>query len=488
MSPAPGLPGEPGKVSEAMSSVGKSSGFAPDLPRHGTGLSALQARFGVRLVHGEALRAQHANTLTWLPSALPDAVLFAESVDDVSAALAIAAEHHVPIIPFGAGTSLEGHTNAPAGGVSLDLSRMCRIGALNAVDLDIEVEAGVTLTQLETHLRDTGLFFPVDPGAREATLGGMAATRASGTTTVRYGSMRENVLALDVVLADGRLIRTGSRARKSSAGYDLTRLFVGSEGTLGIIVGLTLKLAPRPPAVWSGVYAFASLASAAEATVAALQSALDLTRIELLDQEMLRAVNVHSGTSLPASGPALFIDVQGTPEAAREHIRLFGEVAEAVGGRCIGVAESEDDRRKLWRARHDAFWAVKTAWPGKSVVVTDACVPLSELARSLEAASRLAADLGLKAPVVGHVGDGNFHMLAVIDPADAQDRARLETFVEGVGRLAIEAGGTCTGEHGIGERKKALLAIEAGAALSVMRAVKTALDPHGLLNPGKVVF
>ncbi|MDX2307752.1 MAG: FAD-linked oxidase C-terminal domain-containing protein [Hyphomicrobium sp.] len=455
--------------------------------RFGAGLAALAAHFGGKFITGDAVRGQHANTLTWLPASVPDAVLMAETVQDVEAAVVIAATHRVPIIPFGAGTSLEGHTNAPDGGLSLDLSKMNRIIAVHADDLDIVVEPGVTLTQLDTELRDTGLFFPVDPGARHATLGGMAATRASGTTTVRYGSMRDNVMALSVVLADGRLVNTGSRARKSAAGYDLTRLFVGSEGTLGIIVGLTLRLWPRPATAWSGILAFPSLRAAADATVLAIQSGLDLSRIELIDQRMATAINRYSGTRLPEDGPVLFVDIEGSPEAVAEHARLMAEIADGAGGRLAEAALQDADRRQLWRGRHDAFWAVKSFWPGRTPVVTDACVPLSELADAIEAAARDAEALQLDAPILGHVGDGNFHAIAMIDPADGTQCDRLHRFVDGIARRAIAAGGTSTGEHGIGERKKSLLAVEAGEALSAMRAIKAALDPYRILNPGKII-
>lgn len=451
------------------------------------GLDVLSERFGDRLLRAEAHRAQHANTVTWLPPAIPEAVLMAERVEDVQAAVAIAAEYRMPVIPFGAGTSLEGHLNAPLGGVSLDLSRMDRLGACRAGDLDITIEAGVTLEMLDGHLRDTGLFFPVDPGARHATLGGMAATRASGTTTVRYGSMRENVLSLDVVLADGSLIKTGSRARKSAAGYDLTHLMIGSEGTLGIITALTLRLRPRPETAIALVVAFPSVNSAVDATVSSLQSGLVLTRIELCDALALSAITAHSGLELPQCRAALFIDLDGTPAAVAEHSRLLGEIGAAHGAQMVGRAEAEDERRRLWRGRHDALWAIKAAKPGKAAVVTDACVPISALGEQVEAAVRQAEDLQLFAPIIGHVGDGNFHAIAMVDPSSASDLECLDQLNDGIARRAIAAGGTCTGEHGIGERKRHLLAVEAGPALPVMSAIKAALDPYGIMNPGKII-
>jgi len=449
-------------------------------------IAALGAAFGPRCATGDSVRDQHAGTLTDLPRQRPDCVVWPETAAEAAAIVAIARRWQIPLIPFGAGTSLEGQVNAPFGGISVDFAHMNRILRIGAEDLDVTVEPGVTLDQLNDALRHTGLFFPVDPGAGTATLGGMASTRASGTTTVRYGAMRENVLAVKAVLAAGDIISTGSRARKSAAGYDLTRLFVGAEGTLGLIVELTLRLAPRPETVLAVVTVFPSIAAAAEATIATIQSGIAAARIELLDPLMLQTVNAQSGTDLPADGPALFVEIVGTAKAAQEHLALFQDIADAHGGRSMAAAGSEDERRRVWKARHDAFWSVRSAWPGRAYVVTDVCVPVSRLADCLtETVADIAAH-GLLAPIVGHVGDGNFHCIVVLDPADGAMRARLDAFLDRLAARALRMEGTCTGEHGIGQGKARHLAAEAGPALEVMRRIKAALDPDGLFNPGKM--
>lgn len=431
-------------------------------------------------------RDQHASTLTGLAHQPPDIVVFPETVGEVQAIVALAGKNHIPMIPFGSGTSLEGQVNAPAGGICLDLSRMNKILRVNGEDLDVSVEPGVTLDQLNTALRDRGLFFPIDPGAGNATLGGMASTRASGTTTVRYGAMGENVLAMKVVLADGSLISTGTRARKSAAGYDLTRLFIGSEGTLGIIVELTLRLQPRPEAVLAGVAGFADVAAAARATIAAVQSGLTLQRIELLDAAMLKIFNVQSATDLPHNGPALFAEFAGPPATVREHLELFRTIAAAEGGHWLGHGSSEEQRRTLWNARHDAFWSIRSAYPGKSFLVSDVCVPVSRLADCLDETTADLKAKGLIAPIVGHVGDGNFHAILIFDHDDETQRVKVSDFLDALAARAIRMDGTCTGEHGIGQGKAKYLAIEAGPALRVMRQLKSALDPLGLMNPGKL--
>jgi D-lactate dehydrogenase (cytochrome) len=440
-----------------------------------------------RCTTAAAIREQHAGTLTALPVQPPDAVVFPETVEEVQAVVRIASQHRMPLVPFGAGTSLEGQVNAPCGGVSVDLSRMTRIIRVSQDDLDATIEPGVTLDQLNAGLRSTGLFFPVDPGAGTATLGGMASTRASGTTTVRYGAMRDNVLALKVVLADGTLISTGSRARKSAAGYDLTRLFVGAEGTLGIIVELTLRLHPRPETVIAGVAAFGSVAAAARASAAAVQAGLAMQRIELLDKAMLEIVNPASGTNLPADGPVLFVEVAGTAALAAEHLEAFIAVVEDQDGRWLGHGAAADERRALWKARHDAFWSIRAAFPGRSFLVTDICVPLSRLAECLDETLQDLKESGLVAPIVGHVGDGNFHTILVYDAADGTERDRIDAYLDRLAARALRMEGTCTGEHGIGQGKARYLAAEAGASLGVMRQIKTALDPQGLMNPGKYV-
>ncbi|OYW56313.1 MAG: FAD-binding oxidoreductase [Hyphomicrobium sp. 32-62-53] len=449
-------------------------------------ISDVAAAMPGRCLTGAAICAQHAGTLTGLAPQPPDLVAFPETASDVQCVVKLARVHGCPIIPFGAGTSLEGQANAPRGGLSLDLSRMTRILRVGADDLDVTVEAGVTLDQLNAALRDTGLFFPVDPGAGTATLGGMASTRASGTTTVRYGTMRENVLAMKVVLADGTLISTGTRARKSAAGYDLTHLFVGAEGTLGVIVELTLRLQPRPDGVLAGVAAFPTIGAAAHATIAAVQSGIALQRIELIDTAMLRIVNAQSAAGLPEDGPVLFVEIAGTQKAAAEHLAQFIEIAKGEHGRWLGQAAGEDERRALWRARHDAFWSVRSAFPGRDFLVTDVCVPVSRLAECLEETVADLAASRLDGPIVGHVGDGNFHTVLAFDGADGEVRARVDGYLDRLVARAHRMEGTCTGEHGIGQGKAKYLAAEAGPALAVMRQVKAALDPSNLMNPGKM--
>ncbi|MGH3452639.1 MAG: FAD-binding oxidoreductase, partial [Haloechinothrix sp.] len=382
-------------------------------------LARLAARFGERLSLGQALREQHANTLTWLKREPPDAVLFAETEAEVSEVVRLCAEARVPVIPFGTGTSLEGHVNAPFGGISLDLSRMNRIVAVHEADLDCVVEPGVTRKALNDHLRGSGLFFPVDPGA-DASLGGMAATRASGTNAVRYGTMRDAVLGLSAVLADGSVISTGGRARKSSAGYDLTRLLVGSEGTLGVITRLTLKLYGLPETILSAVCPFASIEGACNATIAALQIGLPLARIELLDEVQIRACNAYSQLGL-AETPTLFLEFHGTQASAREQVESFAEIARAEGGGDFRWAERPEDRTKLWQARHDAYWAARGLRPGADVISTDVCVPISMLAACVTETRQDIDRLGLLAPIVGHVGDGNFHVMPLIDASDPEE-------------------------------------------------------------------
>jgi D-lactate dehydrogenase (cytochrome) len=460
---------------------------APESPTNGgkkTLFEALAASFGGRFSVGQALREQHANTLTWLKCEPPDAVLFAETEQEVSDVVKLCAGARVPVIPFGTGTSLEGHVNAPYGGVSLDLSRMNRILAVHEADLDCVVEPGVTRKALNDHLRDRGLFFPVDPGA-DASLGGMAATRASGTNAVRYGTMRDAVLGLSAVLADGSVIRTGGRARKSAAGYDLTRLLIGSEGTLGVITSLTLKLYGIPETILSGVCAFESIAGACNATIAALQMGLPLARIELADEVQIRACNAYSRLALPES-PTLFVEFHGTRQGAREQVEAFAEIARSEGGGELEWAERQEDRTKLWQARHDAYWAARALKPGAEVLSTDVCVPISALAACVGATRQDIDELGLLAPVVGHVGDGNFHVLPLIDPADLEERRKVQAFLDRLIERALGFGGTCTGEHGIGQGKIAYLAAEHGAGVEVMIAIKKALDPLNILNPGKI--
>ena len=444
----------------------------------------LAARFGNRFSRSEALRAQHANTLTWHKVQAPDAVLFAETTEEVSEAVAACAAARVPVIPFGAGSSLEGHVNAPYGGLSLDLSRMNGIVSVHDSDLDCVVEAGVTRKQLNDYLRDAGLFFPVDPGAN-ASLGGMAATRASGTNAVRYGTMRDAVLGLTAVLADGQIVKTGGRARKSSAGYDLTRLLVGSEGTLGVITELTLKLFGIPETILAGVSTFKTLEGACNATIAALQMGLPLARIELLDEVQVRACNAYSKLSVPES-PTLFVEFHGTEAGAREQVETFSEIAQIEGGGELEWAARPEDRSRLWQARHDAYWATKDLRPGADLIATDVCVPISALADCVIETKQDIDSWDLVAPIVGHVGDGNFHVMPMIDTDSADERERARLFLDRLIERALRFEGTCTGEHGVGQGKIGYLVAEHGEGVDVMVAIKKALDPLNILNPGKI--
>ena len=396
----------------------------------------------------------------------------------------VCAEHRVPVIAFGTGTSLEGHVNAPGGGISLDTSRMNRVLSVHAEDLDCIVEPGVTRGALNMHLRDTGLFFPIDPGA-DASLGGMAATRASGTNAVRYGTMRENVLSLTAVLADGSLISTGKRAKKSSAGYDLTRLIIGSEGTLGIITSLTLKLHGIPQAIAGGVCPFPSVEAACEAVIATIQMGIPVARIELVNQLQMRAMKNYSQLDYPES-PCLFLEFHGSDAGVAEQSEMFGDIAAEYGGGPFQWTKVAEERAKLWKARHDAYWASQTLRPGAKSLSTDVCVPISRLAECIAETEADIAEMGLVAPIVGHVGDGNFHVLVLMDGDDPAEIERTERFVARLNMRAIGMDGTCTGEHGIGQGKMGFLEHELGHSVEVMRAIKSALDPNGILNPGKI--
>jgi D-lactate dehydrogenase (cytochrome) len=450
-----------------------------------TAIAVLRQRFADRLQTGEAIRRQHANTITWIPNQPPDAVIWVESQEEVCEVVRVARTHRVPLIPFGAGTSLEGHINAPHGGLSLDFSRMNRVLAVNERDLDAVVEPGVSRKQLNDYLRDLGLFFPVDPGAEEATIGGMASTRASGTTAVRYGTMRENVLNVTAVMADGSIVKTAQRARKSAAGYDLTRLLVGSEGTLGIITEVTVRLYGIPERILSAVCPFATLEGACNAVIQSIQLGLGVARMELLDPPQIRAVNTHSKLGLEEK-PTLFLEFHGTEAGARDQVENFKALAEAEGALRFDWAENEEDRRRLWKARHEAYWAIRTAWPGKDIFATDVCVPISRLAECVLETQKDIETLGLVAPIVGHVGDGNFHTSPVFDRNNPKEMAAIETFLDRLTKRAIAMEGTCTGEHGVGQGKAKYLKAELGDGLAVMRAMKTALDPLDILNPGKI--
>ena len=449
-------------------------------------LSRLHARFGDRVETGAAMREQHGHTVTWIAPQPPDAVIFVESEDEVQEIVRICAETRVPIIPFGTGTSLEGQVNAPAGGISLDFSRMDKILAVHPEDMDVVIQPGVTREALNTHLRDTGLFFPVDPGAN-ASLGGMAATRASGTNAVRYGTMKDNVLALRAVLPSGEVVKTGGRARKSSAGYDLARLIVGSEGTLGLITELTLKLQGIPEAISAATCSFASVEEACNAVILTIQMGLPVARIELLDALSVRGVNAYSKLDLPEA-PMLLLEFHGSQNSVKEQAQAFGDIAEDFGSRNFAFTTKPEDRSRLWQARHDAYWASLALRPGAKGISTDVCVPVSRLADCVTQAQAKAEALGLIAPVVGHVGDGNFHCLPLIMMDDSEEVARARDFVGWLNDLAISMEGTCTGEHGIGQGKRPYLRGELGPpALDMMGAVKRAVDPLDIFNPGKIL-
>ena len=449
-------------------------------------IAALTAKFGNRLVTSQAVREQHANTTTWIASEPPDAVVFPQTTDDVQDVVRICAAHRMPVIPFGTGTSLEGHVNAPHGGVSIDFRDMNRVLAVNSQDLDCVVEPGITRKQLNEHLRDQGLFFPLDPGA-DASLGGMAATRCSGTNAVRYGTMKDNVLALKVVLPSGDLVVTSRRARKSSAGYDLTRLFVGAEGTLGIITEITLKLHGIPEAVSAGICPFPSIEAACNAAIATIQSGIPVARIELLDELQVKATNLYSKLTLPEV-PMLFVEFHGSPAGVAEQSERFGEIARDLGGGPFEWATRPEDRTRLWQARHDAYWAGRGLRPGAQAVATDVCVPISRLAECVTATQREIAELRLVAPILGHVGDGNFHLTLLVDMADPEEVTAAKILCERLVERALAMDGTCTGEHGVGQGKMKYLAGELGhPALEAMAAIKRALDPDNIMNPGKIV-
>jgi D-lactate dehydrogenase (cytochrome) len=448
-------------------------------------VNLLTQKFGERCSRSQAVRDQHGHTTTWLPNQAPDAVVFVESTEEAAEVVRICAEHKVPVIPFGTGSSLEGHVNAPGGGISLDLSRMDQILKVNAEDLDCRVQAGVTRKQLNSYLRDTGLFFPIDPGA-DASLGGMAATRASGTNAVRYGTMKDAVLGLTVVTASGEIIHTGGRARKSSAGYDLTRLYVGSEGTLGVITELTLRLHGQPEAISGGVCPFPDIESACNAVIATIQCGIPVARIELLDPLQVKACNIYSKMELEEK-PTLFLEFHGSDAGVREQAELFGAIAGEYGGNDFKWATQAEERTKLWSARHDAYWASFTLKPGAKGVATDVCVPISRLAECVTETTKDLEAAGLLAPVVGHVGDGNFHVLVLVDEANEEEIAATEAFVERLAWRAIDMEGTCTGEHGVGQGKMKYLKREHGGGLEVMQSIKLALDPDNIMNPGKIV-
>ncbi|MCB9943909.1 MAG: FAD-binding protein [Geminicoccaceae bacterium] len=447
---------------------------------------ALASLLGDRLSESNAEREHHSRGEGLPDAGLPDIVVYPESSEEVAAIAGICNTHRLPMIPFGAGSSLEGQVAAVAGGVSIDMQRMNRVLSVSQASLDCRVEAGLTRIELNDHLRDTGLFFPLDPGAN-ATLGGMAATRASGTNAVGYGTMRDVTLGLTVVTPDGRIIRTGSRARKSATGYDLTRLYVGSEGTLGIITELQLRLAGQPEAIVTAVTQFPDLTAAVETASFALQMGLRMVRMELLDEAQMDACIRYSGLESMQPVPSLFVEFHGTSVSAREQAELFRELAADQGSLSFDEAHEAEDRTRLWKARHACYQAVLALAPGKRNMGTDACVPIEHLVECIVETQADIRESGLVAPIVGHVGDGNFHLGILFDPLDTDERARAEALAERVSLRAIRFGGSCSGEHGVGLHKTRYLDLEHGDGIEIMRSIKAALDPLGLMNPGKLI-
>ncbi|HET9762426.1 MAG TPA: FAD-linked oxidase C-terminal domain-containing protein [Casimicrobiaceae bacterium] len=458
----------------------------PDAGTVASLVEKLRDDYGERAVTAPAVREHHGHGEGVVDAALPDVVVFPESNEEVAAIVRLCHLARVPVIPFGVGTSIEGHVAALYGGVCIDLSRLNRMLEINAEDLDCRVQAGITREQVNAELKGTGLFFPIDPGA-DATIGGMASTRASGTNAVRYGTMRENVLGLTVVTAEGRLIRTGGRARKSSAGYDLTRLFVGAEGTLGVITEIQLRLYGVPEAIAAAVCQFPDLASAVNTVITAMQTGIPVARIELLDEAQMDACIRYSRLEGFEVKPTLFFEFHGSTAAVGEQSAAMRTISDEFGGSAYQWASRAEDRNRLWKARHAAYYAALALQPGKVGFATDACVPISRLADCiLETRADIEAS-GLTAPIVGHVGDGNFHLIVLFDPSDSAQRERADALAHRVSLRAIRMGGTCTGEHGIGWHKLDVLAEEHGEALELMRAVKRALDPLNIMNPGKTV-
>src|SRR3954447_8835304 len=448
-------------------------------------LESLRQRLGNRLSTSAAVCGQHGKDESYHAPHAPDAVAFAHSTEEVAEIVSLCAKHKTPVIAFGTGTSLEGHVAALAGGVSVDLTQMSQVLAVHAEDLDATVQAGVTRKQLNEYLRDTGLFFPIDPGA-DATLGGMAATRASGTNAVRYGTMRENVLALTVVLADGRIIRTARRARKSAAGYDLTRLFVGSEGTLGIITEVTVRLYGIPEAISAAVCAFPTIAAAVDTVILTIQSGVPVARIELLDEAQIDAINKYSNLNHQVA-PTLFFEFHGSEAGVAEQVEMVKAIAAEHGGDDFRWATNAEDRSKLWQARHDAYYAALALRPGSKGWPTDVCVPISRLADCIAETKQDLAQSSIPSALAGHVGDGNFHLIFMIDPQRPEEIAEASRLNDRMVARALAMEGTCTGEHGVGYGKIDFLLDEHGEALDVMRKIKRALDPDDILNPGKIV-
>ena len=449
-------------------------------------LNALREYFGDRLSTTQAMREHHGRDESSYDPMLPDAVVFAHSTAEVAKAVALCNQYKFPVIAYGTGTSLEGHILALQGGLSIDVSQMNQVVALNAEDLTVTVQPGVTRKQLNVEIKDTGLFFPIDPGA-DASIGGMAATRASGTNAVRYGTMRENVLGLTVVTAQGKIVKTGTRAKKSSAGYDLTRLFVGSEGTLGIITEITLKIYPHPEAISAAVCSFTTIENAVDTVIQAIQIGVPLARVEFVDENGVRALNRHDKLTLPEK-PLLLFEFHGSEQGVKEQAELVQQIADEHGAIGFEWATRPEDRSRLWQARHNAYFALLQLRPGSRAISTDCCVPISRLTECLLETKADCDRENLIYGIVGHVGDGNFHVQMLVDPSDPTDVARAESVNERMVHRAIAMDGTCTGEHGIGLHKLDFLVHEAGEeAVDLMRTIKHALDPNNIFNPGKVI-
>ena len=447
-------------------------------------VNKIQEEFGQQFSNSKSILEQHTHTMTIHESELPDGVVFAESKEDVQKVVKICNEFKCPIIPFGVGSSFEGHLNAPYGGISIDMNNMNKILTVHHEDLLVVVQPGVTREQLNTHLRDTGLFFPIDPGAN-ASLGGMTATRASGTNAVRYGTMKDNVIALEVVTPDGQIIKTANKARKSSAGYDLTRLMVGSEGTLGVTTEITLKLYGIPELIAGGRVSFPSVKDATDAVIMTVQAGIPVARTEFLDIAQVKAVNSYSKTNLPEA-PLLLLEFHGSEKSVKEQSELFGEIASDHGGNDFEWTSNNEDRNKLWKARHDAYWSCKAVRPEAEIYSTDVCVPISKLSDCIIETIEDMEKNELIGPIVSHAGDGNFHVALLIDKKNQVELDKLDSFLVRISERAIRMNGTCTGEHGVGQGKRKYMLKELGNAVDVMKKVKNAFDPNKIMNPGKL--
>ena len=447
-------------------------------------ISKIKDKFSQQFSDSKSIREQHSHTMTIHESELPDGVLFASNKNDVSDAVKICNDFRCPIIPFGVGSSFEGHVNAPFGGLSIDLNNMNEILNVYQDDLLVTVQPGVTREQLNTHLRDTGLFFPIDPGAN-ASIGGMSSTRASGTNAVRYGTMKDNVVSIEAVMPNGEIIKTSNKAKKSSAGYDLTRLLVGSEGSLGIITEITLKLYGIPEVIAGGRVSFTSIKDAADTVITTIQSGIPVARIELLDAIQVKACNLYSKLSLPEE-PLLLLEFHGSKKSADEQSELFGEIALEFGGNNYEWTSNNEERNKLWKARHDAYWAARSYMPGTEMYSTDVCVPISRLSECIVETVKDLNDNDLIGPIASHAGDGNFHVAVMLDTNNENEVSKLGPFLDRLSDRAIKMDGTCTGEHGIGQGKRKYMYNELGNSVDVMEAIKKSFDPNLIMNPGKL--